>query len=147
MKTTRGVLALLIFAMLLTGARSVFAQGGATGALDGTVLDSSGGAVGDAGVTITDERTGNVVRTLRTSASGTFVGTLLPPSTYAVTVNAKGFGENTTKAIEVRVTETTAVYITMRPSQLSQQVTVSAQVVNVDTENATTGQDLSLIHI
>jgi hypothetical protein len=143
MKTTRGVLALLIFAMLLTGARSVFAQGGATGALDGTVLDSSGGAVGDAGVTITDERTGNVVRTLRTSASGTFVGTLLPPSTYAVTVNAKGFGENTTKAIEVRVTETTAVYITMRPSQLSQQVTVSAQVVNVDTENATTGQDIT----
>ncbi len=143
MKKMAGLVALLIFAMLALTARSVFAQGGATGALDGTVLDSSGGAVVGADVTITDERTGNVVRTLRTSPSGTFAGTLLPPSIYGVTVNAKGFGENTTKSIEVRVTETTAVYITLQPSKLSQQVTVSAQVVNVDTENATTGQDIT----
>ena len=59
MKKTTALLAIFLFAMLTIGARSAFAQGGATGALDGTVLDSSGGAVGDAGVTITDERTGN----------------------------------------------------------------------------------------
>src|SRR5208282_1999793 len=39
--------------------------------------------------------------------------------------------------------ETTTITITLQPSQLKQQVTVSAEVVNVDTENATTGQDIN----
>ena len=133
-------LGLVFFA---AGARGLFAQGGATGALDGTVLDSSGGVVAGADVQIADERTGNLARTLRTSSNGTFAATLLPPSVYVVTVNAKGFGENKTTEIEVRVTETTTIYITLKPSQLSQEVTVSAQVVDVDTENATTGQDIT----
>jgi Carboxypeptidase regulatory-like domain len=133
-------LGLVLFA---AGARGLFAQGGATGALDGTVLDSSGGVVAGADVQIADERTGNLTRTLRTSSNGTFAATLLPPSVYVVTVNAKGFGENKTTEIDVRVTETTTIYITLKPSQLSQEVTVSAQVVDVDTENATTGQDIT----
>ncbi|MGB9403628.1 MAG: carboxypeptidase-like regulatory domain-containing protein, partial [Candidatus Acidiferrales bacterium] len=143
MKSMRVVWVLLILAVIAGGARCVFAQGGATGALNGTVLDSSGAAIAGAEVQITDERTGIVVRSLPTSATGTFAAALLPPSTYTVVVNAKGFGEGRTTSIEVRVTETTTISITLRPSQVSQQVTVSASVVTVDTENATTGQDIN----
>jgi hypothetical protein len=134
--------AAILFLLLLFSACAL-AQGGATGALNGTVLDSSGAAIAGAGVQITDERTGIVVRSLPTSATGTFAAALLPPSNYTVAVNAKGFGEERTTSIEVRVTETTTISITLRPSQLSQQVTVSANVVTVDTENATTGQDIN----
>ena len=131
------------FAFLLSSARYGFAQGGATGAISGTVVDTSGGVIPGAEVQIIDKSTGNVARKLATTSSGSFVVTLLPPSVYTVIVNAKGFGEGRTSDIEVRVTETTSLTITLKPSQVSAQVVVSAQVATVNTENPSTGQTIN----
>jgi hypothetical protein len=135
------VVAIALLVALLSGART-HAQGGATGAIGGAVVDTSGGAISGADVQIISHSTESVVRKLPTNADGEFVAPLLPPGTYSVVVNKTGFGEAKVETIEVRVTETTRVTITLRPGAVSETVQISAQVSSVETTNATTGESI-----
>src|SRR5438477_2916983 len=131
-----------IMVVLLLGSKGVYGQGGATGAISGSVVDTSGGSVAGADVQIIDTRTEVVVRKLPTSSDGSFVTQLLPPGTYSVVVNKSGFSQAKADGIEVRVTETTKVTITLKPGTVSEKVEISAQVATVDTTSATTGESL-----
>src|SRR5713226_2798914 len=130
----------LLFA-LLTGSLA-YGQGGATGAISGSVVDTSGGSVAGADVQIIDTRTEVVVRKLPTGSDGSFVVPLLPPGTYSVVVNKSGFSQAKADGIEVRVTETTKVTITLKPGAVSEKVEISAQITSVETTNATTGESI-----
>jgi len=138
--TIISVLFLAIFSAILPNAAR--AQGGATGAITGTVLDRSGGLVPNASIQVIDIGTGQVVRLLTGGGNGTFTATLLPPANYRVVVNAPGFAEARATEVAVRVTETTTINFTLQPSSVTEKVEVSAQVVSVNTENATTGQTI-----
>ena len=133
--------AVLVLVGLLMGTRAC-GQGGATGAISGVVVDTSGGSVADAEVQIIDTRTELLARKVSTNADGLFVVPLLPPGTYIVVVNKSGFAEAKASGIEVRVTETTKVTITLKPGAVSEKVEISAQVTTVETTNAATGQSL-----
>ena len=117
-------------------------QGGATGAIAGSVIDSSGSSVAAADVQIISSATETVVRRLSTNTDGEFVAPLLPPGTYYTVVNKSGFGEAKAEHIEVRVTETTRVTITLKPGTVSERVEISAQVSNVEVSSAATGQSI-----
>jgi hypothetical protein len=132
---------LLLLALLLFGTRAL-GQGGATGAIGGSVVDISGSSISGADVQIINASTESIVRKLSTNADGDFVSTLLPPGTYTVVVNKSGFGEAKAEGIEVRVTETTRVTIHLKPGTVSEKVEISAQVTSVETTNATTGESL-----
>jgi hypothetical protein len=119
-----------------------YGQGGATGAISGVVVDTSGGSISGADVQVIDARTESIVRKLPTGTEGIFVATLLPPGNYIVVVNKSGFAEAKVTDIEVRVTETTRVTITLNPGAVSEKVEITAQVTSVETSNATTGQSL-----
>ena len=118
------------------------AQGGATGAISGQVVDTSGSSVADAEVQIISSGTGTLVRKVQTASDGSFVTALLPPGSYYVVVNKSGFSEAQTHDIEVRVTETTRVSIPLKPGSISEKIEIVADVTNVETTNATTGQSL-----
>src|SRR6201987_1102092 len=118
------------------------AQGGATGAISGIVVDSSGSSVADAEIQIIDSATETLVRKIPTSTDGTFVATLLPPGVYNAVVNKSGFSEAKAEGIEVRVTETTKVTISLKPGSVSETVEITAAVTTVETSNATTGQSI-----
>ena len=133
--------AILLLAASLFGV-SAYGQGGATGAIAGAVIDTTGASVSGAEVQIINASTASVVRKLPTNSEGDFVATLLPPGTYSVVVNKSGFGEAKADAIEVRVTETTRVTITLKPGAVSERVEISAQVTTVETSNATTGESI-----
>jgi hypothetical protein len=133
------VVLLFLLAGFVTGA---YGQGGATGAISGAVVDTSGSAVGGAEVQIISSNTQEVVRKLPTSADGEFVVALLPPGTYAVVVNKSGFAEAKADGIPVRVTETTRVTIALKPGTVSERVEISAQVTTVETTTAATGQSI-----
>lgn len=141
----RNTYSVFFAAVLLAGALMcprAYGQGGATGAISGSVVDTSGGSVAGADVQIIDARTEVAVRKLPTGPDGSFVVTLLPPGTYSVVVNKSGFSEAKASGIEVHVTETTKVTITLKPGAVSEKVEISAQITSVDTSNATTGQSL-----
>jgi len=131
----------LLLAGMLAG-MNAYGQGGATGAISGVVVDTSGGSIASADVQIIDARTESIVRKLPTTTEGIFVATLLPPGNYIVVVNKSGFGEAKATDIEVRVTETTRVTITLKPGAVTEKVEISAQVTAVETSNATTGESL-----
>ena len=133
--------ALLLF-ILLAFVPGAYSQGGATGAIAGSVMDTSGSSISAADVQIVSSSTESVVRKLSTNSDGEFVAALLPPGKYSVVVNKSGFGQAKAEGIEVRVTETTRVTITLKPGAVSEKVEVSAQVSTVETTNATTGESI-----
>jgi len=133
------VVLVLVGTLTSTGA---YGQGGATGAISGAVVDTTGGSVAEAEVQILDTRTESLVRKVSTNADGSFVVPLLPPGIYAVVVNKSGFAQAKASGIEVRVTETTKVTISLKPGAVTEKVEISAQITSVETTSAVTGQSL-----
>src|SRR5246127_807533 len=117
-----------------------FAQGGATGAITGTVQDQSGAVVANADVRIINQDTGTVTRITKTDATGSFTATLLPVATYTVQIANAGFRDAKIPDIVVRVTETTRMTAKLVPLQELEKVEVQALVQTVETTTATTGQ-------
>src|SRR5215470_13493450 len=132
----------VVFAFAALSASSMFAQGGATGAISGSVIDTSGSAVSGAEVQIISGATQELARRVNVNADGEFIAPLLPPGRYIVVVNKSGFAEAKAENIEVRVTETTRVTITLKPGGVTEKVEITAEVTSVETTNATTGQSL-----
>jgi hypothetical protein len=120
-----------------------FAQGGATGAIDGVVQDQSGAVVANAKVSVASEATKEVLRQVTTDASGLFTATLLPVGTYTVEVNAAGFPVTKFPGVVVRITETTRMTAVIKVNMVVKEVVeVQSEVEQVDTTDATTGQSL-----
>ena len=142
MRKSIQVLILLALAMALSWGGNAFGQGGATGAISGAVLDLNGGAVAGADVQIISTATEALLRRLTTGPDGTFEATLLPPAKYIVVVNKSGFAEAKASDIEVHITETTRMTITLKPGTVTEKIVISAEVATVETTNATTGQSI-----
>ena len=121
-------------------AARALAQGGATGAISGTVLDPSRAVVSGAEVRIVNQDTGSLTRTISTDANGLFTATLLPVGTYTVNVVSPGFQEAKFINVAVRVTETTRMEAKLRTQAVQEKVEVQGLVQAVDTSTATTGQ-------
>jgi hypothetical protein len=117
-----------------------FAQGGATGAITGTIQDPSGAVVANADVRITNRETGVLERSVTSGPDGSFTAPLLPAGEYTVSVHGAGFAESTFRDIVVRVTETTRLIAKLKTQAVQQQVEVQAEVQQVNTTDATTGQ-------
>ena len=94
----------LIFALL----GSAFGQE-ETGSINGKVLSTSGAAIPDATVLITNTSTGQTF-VVKTDAAGSFVSPALPPAPYALRTEAKTF-ITTTKQITVASGPATAAEI------------------------------------
>jgi hypothetical protein len=141
MTVTTSKLRLLLLISLFLPAGTL-GQGAATGAISGVVKDPSGSAVPNAEVRVVNSATGTEIRTLQTGSDGSFAATLIPPGAYTVAAKAPGFDEIRIEGVEVVVTETTRLIATMKVRSVAEEVSVSAEVMKVDTENATTGAPL-----
>jgi hypothetical protein len=129
-----------LFMAVFTG--TMFAQGGATGAIGGVVQDASGAIIANAQVTVRNEATGEVLRLQRTDASGSFEAALLPVGTYTVEVKVAGFPDTKFAGLVVRITETTRMTAVMKVGVVTSVLEVQSQVEQVNTTDATTGQSL-----
>ncbi len=129
----------LLFLLFLPAA--VLAQGGASGAISGTVQDQSGALIPKARIEISG--VAGTERSVETDASGIFTAPLLPVGTYTLVISAPGFAEARLSSVEVRVTETTKLTATLQPRTLATQVNVQAQIASVETTSAVTGQSLT----
>jgi hypothetical protein len=119
-----------------------FAQGGATGALRGTVQDSSGGGIPGADVRIINQATGAAIRTASTGEQGEFTALLLPVGNYTIEVRAKGFAAAKVSDVGVRVTETTELKLSLQVGKVEEVVEVKSIVEAVETSTATTGESI-----
>src|SRR6202030_341665 len=92
----------------------------------GTVTDSSGAAVANVKLTITEMNTG-IVRTSQTNESGNYVVPDLPPGTYSVTAELSGFKRESRPAIDVIVNTSQRIDMVLQPGNVSETVTVEAE--------------------
>ena len=135
------VVACLLLSLLIPV--SLFAQGGSTGAITGTVTDEKGGIVAGAKITVTNVETGVEEREITSSGAGVFNIALLRPGYYRIEVTAQGFARFVAEKVVVRVTETSSIIVTLKIGQISETVTVTEVLVPVELTSAATGQTIS----
>jgi hypothetical protein len=137
---SRNLRAMLIWTALLLALTSSNAQsGGATGTIVGTVVDSTGALIPGAQVSITEADT-NVTNTTTTSSSGSYTVASLKPGTYRIAAVAAGFETTTTLNVVLTVGSEARVDLRLTPGSEQQTISVKAEAVGLDTENAAVGQ-------
>ena len=99
MRTLRICLLTLIAALSISIA---FGQGVATGDLHVTVKDPTGTAVASASVTVRDDAKG-IERPAAGNGQGEYSALALPPGSYTVSVDAKGFAKATAQGVIITV--------------------------------------------
>ncbi|MHB8412120.1 MAG: TonB-dependent receptor [Candidatus Acidiferrales bacterium] len=122
--------------LVLATARVNYAQAN-TARLQGTVMDSSGAAVVNATVTVTDVDTGRTV-TARTDAEGFYVVPGLAPGHYQATVEMQGF-QKEVRNFELQISQIGEVDYTLQVGSVSQSVTVTGGSPVVDTADSAIG--------
>jgi len=128
----------LICSLLFVAVPGLTAQTSITGALVGTVTDSSGAVVPAAKVTLTSTATAQQWTTT-TGSEGLYKFALLAPGTYRVKFEAPGFETVEIPSVTVNVTETETLDRRLTVGSTAQQVTVQAETQQVQTESAVLG--------
>jgi len=132
----------LFVVLLVIAGLSLMAQSAGTSGLAGTVTDPSGAAIPDVSVTVTNNGTGQT-RTVTTGNDGSYRFTLLPPGNYKVTFTAMGFKTAEVASVQLNVTETPALDRTLEVGAQTEQITVEAAAVTLQTESSTLGRVIS----
>jgi hypothetical protein len=133
-------LALVVLSMALVP--GLMGQTADTGALTGTLKDSSGAVVPNATVTATNIGTSQA-RTSTTEADGTYKFGLLPPGDYKLRFEASGFNTAEAPRVSIVVTETSVFDQTLQVGAQTQQVEVHAEAEAVQTATSTMGAVVS----
>jgi len=115
-------LCLLAFALIA----APFARSQQTlGSLNGTVTDISGAAVSGASVTVVSEQTG-LTRSATTHNNGYWEILNIPIGTYRISVKAPNFESEDFPGITVREDRAATLNAALKPGQVTESVTVSA---------------------
>jgi hypothetical protein len=96
-----------------------------TGAIAGTVEDTTQAVVARAQVTVTNQATG-LVRATRTNEAGQFNVPVLPAGTYSVQVEMQGFSRLVEGDVVVNVGGTATLRFELKPGAVGEVVTVTA---------------------
>lgn len=128
-----------VIALLSVLTSFAHAQAPGTGAIRGTVYDTSSSIIQNASVTLVSESTGGT-RTASTDASGSFSFSLLTPGSYSVTVESSGFAAKTATSVSVVVSETRVVDFHLSVASAATNVYVSPSVELAQTESSTLGR-------
>ncbi len=127
----------LLLTSVLTAAVS-FAQVD-TGAILGTVRDTTQAVIPGVKITLTNEATG-VAQTTTTSSTGEYIFAPVRIGTYSVVAEFQGFQRVDHAHITVNVQQLVAVDIVMTPGEMTQTVSVTGEAPLLQSEDASVGQ-------
>jgi hypothetical protein len=106
--------------------------------LTGTIVDSSGGAVPGATVTVVNVAT-NDTRNTTTDQQGNYTIPLLPPGTYNITAEASGFKKTIRDNVPLQMSQAATVNLTLEVGAITESVSVTAEAPLLDTAKADRG--------
>ena len=104
---------------------SAWAQTAAVSQITGTVQDSTGLAVPEAQVTVTQTETG-FVRTVNTSSDGAYNLPSLPIGPYRLEVKKEGFSVYVQSGIVLQVNTNPTIDVSLKIGSVNEQVVVEA---------------------
>jgi len=122
------------FALSILGAGPLSSQN-ITGSIAGVVRDPSGSVVPSITVVATNEGTGARFQT-STDTDGQYTIRAVPIGVYSLTAEAQGFKRFETRGVRLQVNEIARVDINLAIGATSETVTVTSEVVTVDTTTA-----------
>nr|ADC36138.1 Cna B domain-containing protein [uncultured bacterium 253] len=121
----------LFFLFVVATANAQFKAG-----IQGTVLDSTGGLVPEAAVTLSNTETGKTQETM-TSAEGFYRISGLPPGKYTLTVEKTGYKKSFLQSVTIGAENVQGVDVVLETGDVTATVTVSAEASSqLETENA-----------
>ena len=110
-----------------------------TGAISGVVYDPANRVVANAEVQAVSQAT-HLSRSAVTTAEGVFHVPLLLPGAYSVTVKSPGFAEKTVEPVQVVVTETSSLNLTLAVAGAVANVQVESNSEILQVESSTLGR-------
>jgi hypothetical protein len=113
-----------------------------TAGIEGVVVDASGGVLPGVTVEVRNINT-NLTRTLQTDPQGRFTALQLPPGRYKVTFTLSGFATLVQDNVEVNIGQSLRLSPTMKPSNVTETVNVTAQPTTVDTSRSASASTLN----
>lgn len=133
--TTKALCGLLVSLFVLTTPSAIVAQV-ATGNIGGYVRDPSGAGIPNASVTarMVEQQ---FTRSTETNNEGYYSFQAMPPGTYEITFESKGFQRQTQQGIELTVNQNLRVDSAMAVGAVETQVSVEATAPLVDTTSPT----------
>ena len=137
-----GSLALTLFLAPFLGVGLARQAQGSRGSVSGVVRDSSGAVVRDTEVSLVNAQQA-VLRDTRTDAEGRFRFTDVPVGSYAITVSRPDFGSRR-EAVQVTAGADVELDVVLQPSQVREQVTVTAEAGHVS-DARSTAQPVNII--
>lgn len=145
MKFALHILTAFVFALCLVFTPAgVFAQTSSTGTIEGTVTDQNGAVV--PGVTV-QVSGGNLIRSqsVTTDEDGQYRIPNMPPGKYKVTIeSAKGFAKFENSDVDVNLSRTTTLNVTLQPATTTTTVEVTAGGgAEIDVTNNTSGTNVT----
>ena len=123
--------------VLFMACAAVWGQG-STAQINGTVRDSSGLAITDAQVKVTQTATG-LVRTTTSGTDGAFIFANLPIGPYALEVTKDGFSKYVQSGIVLQVDSNPTIDASLQVGAVSEQVSVQADANMVETHSTGVG--------
>src|SRR5580704_8246298 len=121
---------------ILFASAAVWAQ---TSQINGVIKDSSGLSIPGAAIKVTQTRTG-LTRTTNSATDGSYVLTNLPIGPYLLEVTKEGFNKYVQSGIVLEVDTNPTVDVGMKVGAVSEQVTVEAGALQVETRTTSIGQ-------
>jgi hypothetical protein len=127
-------------AFFLSSTCMVFGQGN-LGAITGTVQDSSGAAVPDLPLTITNVESG--VKWTATTSSAGYYRVAVPPGTYRLEAQKQGFKTEIAEKILVPVAQVVTVDLTLQVGSQSEKMEVTSTTPLLSPSSAEVGSSVS----
>ena len=140
-------LASLVVCLALAWAGSAFAQGAATtSTISGVVVDSAGGVVPGADVTIKHTATG-VSQSAISNAQGAYLFPSLPIGTYTLTVTLQGFKTFVANDVVLTAGSPASVRAVLEVGGIEEQVLVSSRSEIVQTQSTVVSSTINASQI
>lgn len=114
--------------------------------LQGTVTDQNGAVVPGATVSLVSKETNRTQQTT-TSADGFYRFSQLAPGTYTITVEQQGFNKGVLDNVVVNAEDTRGVDITLTTGIVSEAVTVTDTLPNLETENGNLSRPITTAEV
>src|ERR1035441_6598955 len=133
---------LLAAFLLCQGPTNLYGQAQISASIGGLVLDSSGGVVPGAAVTLSESARA-FARHFTTQSDGRYVFTLIPSGTYTLNVEKVGFRTHRETGIELTIGVGTTLDVILEVGTLAQNVQVTATAAILDTTNTNIGSEIS----
>src|SRR5437899_6250986 len=134
----RGIKGCALVVTVWLGSAGIAAGQGSSSSLQGTVTDPSGSAIAGAKIVLSNDES-RIERSTESDARGEYRLLALPPGTYRLAVNSKGFSQYVQTGLQLLVSTPATVNIQLKVGATTENVTVTSEAPALNLVDASIG--------